>query len=153
MKRESNPYKSIVRFLDHDGFYTSLCERCNPFHSLDWLAHIPSQVNLAFFIRDVVYIDAQVVQLSKFKFHLWCCSAANKPGQYPGEVTQEHKHCFAARKPIQYLDEIVFFTSPHMKCHVLIFILLHSTTRVDFQGRGCSGQWSRFMSLGVPMEF
>jgi len=42
---------------------------------------------------------------------------------------------------------------PLLCCHVPIFILLNSTSRVDFQSRGWPGQWSLFMSSRVLMEF
>jgi len=61
MKSESNPSESIVRVFYHHSSHMILVERCSLYHSLDWLAHIPSLANPNVLIGDEGYIGAQVI--------------------------------------------------------------------------------------------
>ena len=128
MQNRFNSSRSIVHFLAPLGLHTSLIIRCSICQDLGRLTHIPSQGKIAVSIGVEGYIGAQAVQSSESQFHLQCCYAANRLGQYPNEVTQEHKHGSNASEPVQYPDIVTCITSlcrkPFSYFTLFIFIFL-----------------------------
>ena len=137
--------------------------------------HIKEKAHRRHQLVDDVKSKAVGLLVSRFfKVIFWCCSAASRPGQYPGGVTsRNHKRCSAASEPGQYPGGVVAlplcagslsrsFTLICFMCLQHLFSYAHGTysswadegSRLILRARevvSCVTETERYPDLGFPL--